>query len=124
MKKSTLLQFLGFPCCDNYDVNRGESGLNLDFSESNSTDCCCPDDRGDIKSKGINGIIMLFILFLFSNLLTAQIKIDGLSNSSVGEWNQAGIRGNQRGACVIVQGRWRIYPNLLEAIKCIERFLE
>ncbi|MEO5775819.1 MAG: hypothetical protein ABIQ27_02880, partial [Flavobacterium sp.] len=77
MKKSTLLQFLGFPCCDSYDVTQGESGLKLDFSKSNTTDCCCPDNRGSIKSKGMISIIMLFVLFLFSNISSAQITLDG-----------------------------------------------
>ncbi|WP_168710275.1 T9SS type A sorting domain-containing protein [Flavobacterium sangjuense] len=78
MKKSTLLQFFGFPCCDSYVTNEGESGLKFDFSKSSTTDSDCPDDRGSIKNKGMISIAMLFVLFLFSNFLTAQtITVDG-----------------------------------------------
>jgi hypothetical protein len=86
MKKRTLLNFLGRSCSDNT-----ESNLKLDFSKAAAVGNGF-SKSGKSKSYGVTGIMMLLSLFLFSNFLTAQtIKIDGLTNSTPGEWNQAGI---------------------------------
>lgn len=76
MKKSTLLQ-LGFPCCDSYVANVGQDGLKLDLSKSTTTNCCCP--KGNVRSKSMISVIMLFVLFLFSNLSFAQQPACNLS---------------------------------------------
>jgi hypothetical protein len=86
--KKTLLNFLGHPCSDNVS---NESTLRMDFSKTRDFGNDF-SKSGNSKSKGVTGILVLLALFLFSNFITAQtITIDGLTNSTPGEWNQAGI---------------------------------
>jgi hypothetical protein len=73
MKNSTLLKLLGFPCCDSHVVTDGESTLKFDFSEKTREENHTKSSSS--KSNGITSIIMLFVLFLFTNLLTAQVSV-------------------------------------------------
>ncbi|WP_333878409.1 hypothetical protein, partial [Flavobacterium sp.] len=77
MKNTTLLKFLGFPCCSDYVVSKGENGFKLDFSKATALDSDYSKTQGNTKNKGAISIIMLLILFLFSNISTAQITLDG-----------------------------------------------
>ncbi|WP_162128547.1 T9SS type A sorting domain-containing protein [Flavobacterium phycosphaerae] len=91
MKNSTLLRNLGFPCRESYASGAGESGLKLDFSKTGVLGETYTKSSSS-KSQSMISIVLLFVLFLFTNFLTAQtVKIDGLTTSFPGEWNQAGI---------------------------------
>lgn len=76
MKKFTLSGFADFfSFRDLFFEKTGESGFKLDFSKENlKVEGYSHQSRG----KGISSLILLFVLFLFSNFLTAQvIAIDG-----------------------------------------------
>ncbi|WP_295337087.1 T9SS type A sorting domain-containing protein [Flavobacterium sp.] len=77
MKNTTLLKFLGFPSYENYVVSRGENGFKLDFSKSKTLEEGHSKIESRSKNKSLISIVMLVILFLFSNLTTAQIILDG-----------------------------------------------
>ncbi len=92
MKKFTLSGFADFFSFKDLSFETtGESSFKLDFSKENLKEKSYSNQS---RSRGISSLIILFVLFLFSNFLTAQtpvIKIDGLTTSPAGEWNQAGI---------------------------------
>ncbi|WP_284651199.1 hypothetical protein, partial [Flavobacterium terrisoli] len=85
MKNTTLLKFLEFPCSSDCVVSRGEDGFKLDFSKTTTLDGNYSKTQGNAKSKGVISILMLLILFLFSNISTAQITVDG----NPIDWNSA-----------------------------------
>ncbi|WNM21948.1 hypothetical protein [Flavobacterium capsici] len=78
MKNITLFKFLGFSSSDNCVVSRRENGFKLDFSKVTSVEECCSETKK--KPKGVMGILVLLMLFLFSNISTAQITLDGDPN--------------------------------------------
>ncbi|NNT73223.1 hypothetical protein HKT18_13440, partial [Flavobacterium sp. IMCC34852] len=77
MKNTTFLKFLEFPCSEDCVVSRGENGFKLDFSKANALDSSYSATKSTTKNKGMISILMLLILFLFSNISTAQITLDG-----------------------------------------------
>ncbi|MFN3969349.1 hypothetical protein, partial [Flavobacterium sp.] len=78
MKNTTFLKFLEFPYSNDCVVSRGENGFKLDFSKANAMDSSNSKTQSNAKSKGVISILMLLILFLFSNISTAQtITVDG-----------------------------------------------
>ncbi|MEK8180833.1 hypothetical protein WMW71_10830, partial [Flavobacterium buctense] len=80
MKNTTFLKFLEFPCSEDCVVSRGEDGFKLDFSKVNTMDSGYSEKQSNTKKKGIVSILMLVILFLISNISTAQITLDGDPN--------------------------------------------
>ena len=78
--KNTTLKFLEFPCSSDCVVSRGEDGFKLDFSKKTNLDSSYSKPQSTAKSKGLIGMLMLVILFLFSNTSSAQITLDGDPN--------------------------------------------
>ncbi|WP_310379271.1 hypothetical protein, partial [Flavobacterium sp.] len=75
MKKFTLSGFLNFFTSKDLAFNNnGESGFKLDFSKENLKQKV---NSNQSSKSGISSIIILLVLFLFSNFLTAQITLDG-----------------------------------------------
>ncbi len=75
MKRFTLQRFLNFfTPKDLIFENSEESIFKLDFSKDNLREKRYSNKS---SSRGINSLILLFVLFLFSNFLSAQIVLDG-----------------------------------------------
>ena len=103
MKNTTFLKFLEFPCSSDCVVSRGKDGFKLDFSKANALDSSYSKKESNTKKKGVISILMLVILFLFSNISTAQITLDG-NPGDWGTWLAAPVwrRGGRPGS----GGRW------------------
>lgn len=70
---SSFADFFSFK--DSSYETTGESSFKLDFSKENLKEKSYSHQS---RGKGINSLILLFVLFLFSNFLTAKvITIDG-----------------------------------------------
>ena len=85
MRKFTLSRLLNFfSLKDLAFENTGESSFKLDFSKADFKE----KRYSNQSSRGISSLILLLILFLFSNFLTAQtIVIDGMTNEWSGNSN-------------------------------------
>jgi len=86
MTRFTLSGILNFfTAKDLVFESSGESSFKLDFSERGLQEKVY---SGQSSSRGISRVILLFILFLFSNFLAAQtIVIDGQTNEWSGNIN-------------------------------------
>ncbi|TBX65752.1 hypothetical protein EZL74_11485, partial [Flavobacterium silvisoli] len=71
MKKSTLFKDLRFSGCESSDFDTAESSLKLDFSKTESLGEI-GTKRSNSKTQSMISIVLLFILFLFANFLSAQ----------------------------------------------------
>ncbi|MBF2710045.1 hypothetical protein, partial [Flavobacterium soyangense] len=75
MKRFTLSGFLNlFTPKDLVFESSGESSFKFDFSKDNLKE---NSHLYESSSRGISSLILLLILFLFSNFLSAQITVDG-----------------------------------------------